>query len=72
MQLKFGYKEEDFRRQIFISRGSDKIEDEYIIVSNDKWKNYILMYHRLKEKIIQSSILMNIMNKNLILMIQVV
>jgi len=41
-------------------------------VSNDKWKNYILMYHRLKEKIIQSSILMNIMNKNLILMIQVV
>jgi|GEM_PF-5730166 hypothetical protein len=36
MQLKFGYKEEDFRRQIFISRGSDKIEDEYIIVSNDK------------------------------------
>ncbi|MBQ3409364.1 MAG: GNAT family N-acetyltransferase [Clostridia bacterium] len=30
MQLKFGYKDEGIRRQKFVSRGSGKIEDEYI------------------------------------------
>ena len=30
MQLKFGYKDEGIRRQKFISKGSGKIEDEYI------------------------------------------
>ena len=30
MQLKFGYKDEGIRRKRFVSRGSGKIEDEYI------------------------------------------
>ncbi len=30
MQLKFGYKDEGVKRQKFVSRGSGKIEDEYI------------------------------------------
>ena len=30
MQLKFGYKDEGIKRQKFVSRGSGKIEDEYI------------------------------------------
>lgn len=30
MQLRFGYKDEGVRRQKFVSRGSGKIEDEYI------------------------------------------
>ena len=30
MQLRFGYKDEGIRRQRFVSRGSGKIEDEYI------------------------------------------
>ncbi len=30
MQLRFGYKDEGIRRQRFISRASEKIEDEYI------------------------------------------
>ena len=30
MQLKFGYKDEGIRRQKYVSRGSGKIEDEYI------------------------------------------
>ena len=30
MQLKFGYKDEGIRRKRFVSRGTGKIEDEYI------------------------------------------
>ena len=38
MQLKFGYKDEGIRRQKFISRGSGKIEDEYITgLLKDEW-----------------------------------
>ena len=38
MQLKFGYKDEDIRRQRFVSRGSGKIEDECITgLLKDEW-----------------------------------
>ena len=38
MQLKFGYKDEGIRRQKFVSRGSGKIEDEYITgLLKDEW-----------------------------------
>ena len=38
MQLKFGYKDEGVRRQKFVSRGSGKIEDEYITgLLKDEW-----------------------------------
>ena len=38
MQLKFGYKDERIRRQRFVSRGSGKIEDEYITgLLKDEW-----------------------------------
>lgn len=38
MQLRFGYKDEGIRRQKFISRGSGKIEDEYITgLLKDEW-----------------------------------
>lgn len=38
MQLKFGYKDEGVRRQRFVSRGSGKIEDEYITgLLKDEW-----------------------------------
>ena len=38
MQLKFGYKDEGIRRQRFVSRGSGKIEDEYITgLLKDEW-----------------------------------
>lgn len=38
IQLRFGYKDEGIRRQKFISRGSGKIEDEYITgLLKDEW-----------------------------------
>ena len=38
MQLRFGYKDEGIRRQRFVSRGSGKIEDEYITgLLKDEW-----------------------------------
>ena len=38
MQLRFGYKDEGVRRQKFVSRGSGKIEDEYITgLLKDEW-----------------------------------
>lgn len=38
MQLRFGYKDEGIRRQKFVSRGSGKIEDEYITgLLKDEW-----------------------------------
>lgn len=38
MQLKFGYKDEGIRRQRFVSKGSGKIEDEYITgLLKDEW-----------------------------------
>lgn len=38
MQLRFGYKDEGVRRQRFVSRGSGKIEDEYITgLLKDEW-----------------------------------
>lgn len=38
MQLRFGYKDEGVRRQKFVSRGTGKIEDEYITgLLKDEW-----------------------------------
>lgn len=38
MQLRFGYKDEGVRRQRFVSKGSLKIEDEYITgLLRDEW-----------------------------------
>ncbi len=38
MQLRFGYKDEGIRRKRFVSRGSGKIEDEYITgLLKDEW-----------------------------------
>ncbi len=38
MQLKFGYKDEGIRRQKFVSKGSCKVEDEYITgLLKDEW-----------------------------------
>ena len=38
MQLRFGYKDEGVRRQKFVSKGSGKIEDEYITgLLKDEW-----------------------------------
>ena len=38
MQLKFGYKDEGIRRQRFISKATNKIEDEYITgLLKDEW-----------------------------------
>ena len=38
MQLRFGYKDEGIRRQKFVSKGSGKIEDEYITgLLKDEW-----------------------------------
>lgn len=38
MQLRFGYKDEGIRRQKFVSRGSGKVEDEYITgLLKDEW-----------------------------------
>ena len=37
-QLKFRYKDEDIKRQIFVSKGSWEIEDEYITgLLKDEW-----------------------------------
>ena len=42
MQLKFGYKDEGIRRQKFISRGSGKIEDEYITgLLKEEWIKWL-------------------------------
>jgi len=38
MQLRFGYKDEGIRRQRFVSKGSGKVEDEYITgLLKDEW-----------------------------------
>ncbi len=38
MQLRYGYKDEGIRRQRFVSRGSGKVEDEYITgLLKDEW-----------------------------------
>ena len=38
MQLRIGYKDEEIRRKKFVSRGSGKIEDEYITgLLKDEW-----------------------------------
>ena len=38
MQLRFGYKDEGIRRQRFVSRGTGKLEDEYITgLLKDEW-----------------------------------
>ena len=39
MQLKFGYKDEEIRRKRFISKATNKVEDEYISgLLKEEWK----------------------------------
>ena len=39
MQLKFGYKDEGIRRKRFISKATNKVEDEYITgLLKEEWK----------------------------------
>ena len=50
MQLKFGYKDEGIRRKRFVSRGSGKIEDEYITgLLREEWIKDIEKFDLLKE-----------------------